>query len=297
MSDHENTIHLPPSDEDHTDNASTKSSVSASKQKQQCPHCNKELQTTALFRHIRKLHPGDFTNYMAVWDIPKLEALYTDCQPFPLDYTTTDDFDETVFHKFYGCLSCNNTFTNQARAHSHCKDKKCRKEHLSEFKKIIAQEKADKKTRAKPHKPKQLKASVAELILEVRRYKYILKLSYEINTILADTIAKESGIDMSKAIAYTPYTLSDYQEVANISNAEDYEKIKRRWIRRLSVLEDDFCRLRDYLYYCSYARVDKYVCKTDDRPNGRFIGQNYHETMGPEDYPALTDSDESLIGG
>jgi hypothetical protein len=302
MSD--NTVHYPEDEDKDKDNMSVqsggsdKSSVSISKLKHQCPHCPKELQTTNLFRHIRLQHDDEFGNYMAVWDIPKLEEMLNTCQPFPMEWTSTNDFDETVEHKFFGCLCCNNTFTNKPRALAHVKNKKCKAKHLSELKGIIKQEKANVKTRKTKAKPKPWPILMKDLELEIRRYKYLIKVGAELNCILDEMIAngRAEPTESRKKVPLITFDLCDYGLPANLSgNIDLYEPLMRLWSRRVGNMDDAFCKLRDWLYYYSFSKVERYKVKGDNHEKGQFIGYSFHDTVGPIEYPALTDIDASLI--
>lgn len=300
MSD--NTVHYPENED--KDNMSVqsggsdRSSVSISKLKHQCPHCPKELQTTNLFRHIRLQHDDEFGNYMAVWDIAKLDEMHNTCQPFPMEWTSTDDFDETVEHKFFGCLCCNNTFTNKPRAQTHVKNKKCKARHLSELKGIIKQEKANLKTRKTKAKPKPWPVLMNNLQLEMRRYKYLLKVGSELNSILDEQIenGRADASEIRKKVPLITFDVGDYGIPANLNgNIQAYESFMRMWSRRVSNMDDAFCKLRDWLYYYSFSKVERYKVQGDNHEKGQFIGYSFHESLGPIEYPALTDLDTQLI--
>jgi len=298
MSD--NTVHLPGEDDNLSvkSEGTDKSSVSVSNVKHQCPHCPKELKTTNLFRHIRLQHEDEFSNYMAVWDIAKLEELSNTCQPFPMEWTSTNDFDEDVEHKFFGCLCCNNTFTNKPRAQAHIKNKKCKAKHLSELKGIIKQEKINLKTRKAKPKPKPWPVLMNELQLEMRRYKYLLKVSSELNAILDEMIenGRAEPIEAKKKLPLILFDLSDYTIPANLNgNIEMWEPLWRLWGRRVSDMDTKFSKLRDWLYYYSFSKVERYKVQGDNHENGHFIGYSYHDSLGITEYPALTDDDASLV--
>ena len=243
-------------------------------------------------------HDDEFGNYMAVWNIAKLEELLNTCQPFPMEWTSTNDFDETVEHKFLGCLACNNTFTNKPRAQAHVKNKKCKANHLSELKGIIKQEKANLKTRKAMPKPKPWPVLINELQLEMRRYKYLLKLCSELNCILDEMIiaGRAETTDARKKISLVAFDNCDYVVPSNINgNIELYQPLMRLWGKRTNDLETAFTKLRDWLYYYSFAKVERYKVHGDTHENGQFIGLNYHESMGLTDYPPLSQADVSLL--
>jgi hypothetical protein len=235
---------------------------------------------------------------MITRDADRLEKLYNTNQPFPMEWSTTNDFDETEEHKFFGCLSCNNTFTNIPRAQSHVKNKKCKAKHLSEFKTIIKQEKAAAKTRKTKPQPKPWPILLNDLQLEMRRYKYLLKTSYELNLIL-DEMIDNGRAEASEANKKVPLILFDHSEYilpANLNkNTEVYEHLRRTWSNRTRLIEDKFCKLRGDLYYYSFGKVDRFFTQSDNHEKGQYIGNCYHDSLGPTDYPALTEPDVSLI--
>ena len=299
MSD--NTVHMPEED----DNLSVKSGGSAQsskssvgKLKYQCPNCPKEVTIQNLFRHIRLQHEEEFCNFMATRDPVKLEEQYNLCQPFPMEWSTTNDFDESEEHKFFGCLSCNNTFTNKPRAQAHVKNKKCKAKHLSELKGIIKQEKANAKTRKDKPKAKPWPVLMNDLQLEMRRYKYLLKVGHELNLIMDEMIdnGRAEATEAKKKVPLILYDDSDYILPANLNkNVEVYEPLVRMWNRRVNDIETKFCKLREMLYYYSFGKVDRFFTQSDNHEKGQFIGYSYHETQVPTDYPVLTDLDVSLI--
>jgi len=300
MSD--NTVHVPETEQDDNvsvqSDGSNKSSVSVSNVKHQCPHCPRELKTTNLFRHIRLQHEEEFCNYMAVWNIVKLEELLNTCQPFPMEWTSTNDFDETVEHKFFGCLGCNNTFTNKPRAQAHVKNKKCKARHLSDLRGIIKQEKANLKTRKAIPKPKLWPVLISDLQLEMRRYKYLLKLCHELNCILDDMIqnGRAEPEDASKKLLLVAFDPCDYVLPANLNgNMELYESFRQLWVRRVSKLDFEFSKMRDRLYYFNFALVERYKVHSDSHEHGQFIGSSLHDSQGAIEYPPLTQADVSLI--
>jgi hypothetical protein len=276
--------------------ASSKSSVG--KLKHQCPNCPKEITIQNLFRHIRLQHEEEFCTFMATRDPIKLEEQYNLCQPFPMEWSTTNDFDETEEHKFFGCLSCNNTFTNKPRAQSHVKNKKCKAKHLSELKGIIKQEKANAKTRKDKPKPKPWPVLLNDLELEMRRYKYLLKTSHSLNLIMDEMIdtGRAEVAEAKKKVPLILFDNSDYILPANLNkNIEVYEPFLRMWNKRTRETEDKFCKLREMLYYYSFAKVDRFFTQSDNHEKGQFIGSSYHDALGPTDYPLLTEPDANLI--
>ena len=275
---------------------SSKSSVS--QLKHQCPHCPKELKTTNLFRHIRLQHTEEFSDYMVTQDPLKLEEQYNMCQPFPMEWSTTNDFDETEEHKFFGCLSCNNTFTNKPRAQSHVKNKKCKAKHLSDLKGIIKQEKIAAKTRKTKPKAKPWPVLLNDLELEMRRYKYLLKISHELNLIMDEMIdnGRAEAAEANKKVPLILFDHSEYILPDNLNkNMVVYEHIIRTWNSRTRLMEDKFSKLRNDLYYFSFKKVDRFFTKCDDHEKGQYINCCYHDSQGPTDYPALTEPDVSLI--
>ena len=299
MSDTENTVILPEDDEDNksiTSKAST-ASTSVSKQKRECPHCQKEITVQNLFRHIKSKHDKEFNYYMTVWKVDELQQMISKCNGFPVEYTTTNDFDETVENKFYGCLACGNTFTQQHRATAHCKDKKCKAVHIAEFKHIVKQEQQEQKQKKKQAPTRPLSEIKRDIVMEQRRYKYILKMCTELNSILEKLIQKlpDSKMEQGKRIT----NLSTFpQECYSIPPDMDGDKLSahlRMWGGRVDKIETAFRNLREYLYFFSYSSVDHMYPESDTRPHGKFIAANYHDTLGPDAYPSIDTLDETLV--
>ena len=295
-----NEVHYPDEEttlSDNDDAMSSKSSVSVSHTKMDCPHCPKAFQVQSMFRHIRNTHPNDFECYMTVWDPEKLQKMMNVCEPFPVEYTSTNDHDETVEHKLYGCLACNNTFTTLQRGTTHVKNKKCKARHMSELKGIIKQERINKKNKKKlpPTRPKA--DLIKDIVLEQRRYKYILKCSVELNATLDKLLEKslDAEYERNKRITNLPTYPQECYSIPPDMNSEQLTYLLRTWGGRTNIIEDRFRKLRDWLYFFSYSAVDRYYHYSEERPNGKFIGPNQHDNLGAEYYPPLDTTDESIV--
>jgi len=131
------------------DSHSIMSSVSISNMKIECPECKKELQTRSMFKHIRTLHPEYFASMFKVWKDDDFKELIDESKAFPVEWESKDDFDDTVFTNIWGCLACNSTYTVEANAHKHCKNAKCKKDHIKAMKDILKQEQKNKEKRIK----------------------------------------------------------------------------------------------------------------------------------------------------
>ena len=298
----ENSVHYPeethtPPVSDNEDAQSTKSSISISQTKMTCPHCSNDYQIQSMFRHIRSTHLNDFYCYMSVWNTNKLEKMVNGCEPFPIEYTSTNDFDETVEHKLYGCLACNNTFTTMARATTHCKNKKCKSKHLSEFKSIIKLEKTNQKQKKKLPPTRPIPQLKKDIVLEMRRYKYILKCCTEVNSILDKLIQKlpDSELESSKRITNIPTYPQECYSIPTDMDGDKLSSYLRMWGGRVDKIETQFRKTRDYLYFFSYSSVDHMFPESDSRPHGKFIAANYHDTLGLDAYPSIDTPDESLV--
>ena len=139
------------------DNHSVMSSVSISNTKIECPECKKELSTKYLFNHIRKLHPDYFSSMFRVWKEDDFKELINDCKALPVEWEYTNDFDESEFKNIWGCLGCNNTYTVESKAHTHCKSTKCKKDHLKGLKDYLKQEQKEKQQRLKQQSDSRFK--------------------------------------------------------------------------------------------------------------------------------------------
>jgi hypothetical protein len=132
------------SESDDSRSTSNASSVSATFRNEKCPCCKKEFQARAMFNHLRKFHPDMVKNMYGVWKPEEMDELIKTNAPFPIDWEETDDFDESVSKTLWGCLGCNNTFTTEYKAVKHCNDKKCKKEHNAQLRRIKKEEQQDK---------------------------------------------------------------------------------------------------------------------------------------------------------
>lgn len=274
---------------------STTSNISASKILRDCFVCKKELQTRGIFNHIRKLHPYEFLCSLAKWKEEEMNAYLVSAEAYPFDYTMTNDFDEEETHTIYGCLACNNTFTNQLRANGHTTNKKCKANHIKGIKQMIKDEKdSKKKKKASTHSPAYYQK---EIVLEMRRYKYILKCSTELNVMLDNHIKHligESEWEESHKIKYTVIPQSEYI-VPTETDSDILVSTWRKWGSRTDKIETQFTRLRDFLFYNTAFPVESYWPKRDDRPKGLFIGPSQHDDLGPDAYPPLDTTDQSIV--
>ena len=100
----------------------------------ECPHCNKEFQTKAVFNHIRSKHPKDLidsTNTKWCGEATQGNAL-------KLVWWKKNDFDEEEDVTIYACLATNKTFTTEQRANLHFKkNPEHLKAHVSQLKRIM----------------------------------------------------------------------------------------------------------------------------------------------------------------
>jgi hypothetical protein len=147
-----------------------------------------------------------------------------------------------------------------------------------------------------PMKQRTTKELRSFIELEMRRYKYILKLSTQLNVIVRRMIqeGKESSIDESKLIACSTFSQADY-EVPTIKDQDVLSRVLRNWMNRTGALEEKFYKLREFLWYFSYAEIAEFKIRTEGNEKGKFIGANYHESEGPYKYPPLDELDENLI--
>ena len=132
----------------------------------------------------------------------------------------------------------------------------------------------------------------------MRRYKYLIKVGAELNCILDEMIAngRADPNESRKKVPLITFDLCDYGLPANLSgNIDLYEPLMRLWSRRVGNMDDAFCKLRDWLYYYSFSKVERYKVKGDNHEKGQFIGYSFHDSVGPIEYPALTDTDASLL--
>jgi len=128
---------------DSDDSKSNVSSVSSVRIAQVCPCCKKEVQARFMFNHLRKIHPEFVKMMYAVWEDNKMDELIKTNAPFPVEWTSKDDFDDDVCTIVWGCLGCNNTYTTIQNATKHCNGK-CKKDHNSGLKRIKKEEQMDR---------------------------------------------------------------------------------------------------------------------------------------------------------
>jgi len=276
------------------DNKSTSSTLSATKIARECFACGKELQTRFMFNHIRKLHPYEFLCSLGKWKEDEMNAYIKTGEAYPFDYQITNDFDETELHTIYGCLACNNTFTNQVRANGHTSNKKCKADHIKGIKQMIKDEKESKKKKKASTRPASYYQK--EIMLEMRRHKYLLKCSAELNLMLDNHIKNlmESEWEESHRIKYNPVPQSEYI-VPTETDTDILASNWRKWGGRTDRIETQFQALRNFLFYNTTAPVESYWPKRDDRPKGTFIGPSQHDELGPDTYPLLDTPDQSIV--
>lgn len=283
-SDTENKVVIP------DDDAKSKSStVSAGKQDRKCPFCVKELQTRYLFNHVRKNHSYELLCSMAVWKESEEMNKYTTVgYAFPFDYTVTNDFDENEEHKLYGCLACNASFSTESGGNVHCQKKKCKVKHCSAINAMLQADKASKKIKSKIPKSKSLSELRDIIQLEMRRYKHICEVSYELNELLQSLLltGTETGLEFNKAVLITQFDEIDYRIDPSVGT-EGLEKLQRIWGRRTDAIENEFIKLRDHLYHYSYAKVDRFKPMCSEFPDRIYVGLNHHDELGASMYPPL----------
>lgn len=116
-----------------------------------CPYCTKEVQTRAMFNHIRKLHPSDMLSNTTTKWLDEAQA----SKPLKFYWTTKNDFDEEEMSLIYACLATNKTFTTEERALQHFKQNKdSLKEHNKQLKELKKDYVTYKKQEAKKEKEK-----------------------------------------------------------------------------------------------------------------------------------------------
>ena len=122
--------------------ASGGSTVSSSNAKMECPHCNKDFQTRALFNHIRSKHPRDLLDStLEKWTVEAANG-----SALKVVWYVKNDFDEEVDTTIYACMSSNKTFLTEHRANAHFKKyPEHAKEHVKQMKKFMKEVAAVKK--------------------------------------------------------------------------------------------------------------------------------------------------------
>ena len=121
---------------------SATSTLSSSQVKTECPHCNKDYQTRALFNHIYTKHFRQFSQSISQKWLKEAE----EDEPLRVWWDVKDDFDEVKEVDIYACLSSKKTFMTHERAVQHFKKNK---EDLKAHNKALKQLKKDIKDDSK----------------------------------------------------------------------------------------------------------------------------------------------------
>lgn len=135
--------HVKRFDNDSDDSKSVASTSSAARANKSCPCCTKEVQARVMFNHLRTFHPEFLKGMYGVWRPEQLDKLIESNEPFPVEWTEKDDFDDDITITMYGCLGCNNTYTTEHNAKKHCQGK-CNEKHNKNLCKIKKEEQQDK---------------------------------------------------------------------------------------------------------------------------------------------------------
>lgn len=141
--------HIRRSNNDSDDSKSNVSSVSSVRIAQACPCCKKEVQARFMFNHLRKIHFEFVKSMYCVWRDDQLDDLIRTNAPFPIEWTSKDDFDDDISVTLWGCLGCNNTYTTENNATKHCQQTKCKKEHNANLRRIKKEEQMDREKHQK----------------------------------------------------------------------------------------------------------------------------------------------------
>jgi hypothetical protein len=104
----------------------------------------------------------------------------------------------------------------------------------------------------------------------------------------------ESEWEESHRIRYNPVPQSEYI-VPTETDPDILASNLRKWGGRTDKIETQFRSLRDFLFYNTAAPVEIYWPKREDRPKGIYIGPSQHDDLGPDSYPPLDTTDESIV--
>lgn len=288
VSEEENSIHEPEEEqkETHTgDDTASTTSTSAARIIRQCPFCVKELQTRSLFKHIRVIHPYQMSMCADAYKVAEMNTIMEKSTAYPFSFFLKNDFDEEEEHKIYGCLGCNNTYTVEYKADSHCQKKACSARHKRAIKDIIKEETDRLKKKSKLPKKKTAEQLRQDLVLEMRRYKHIRCVSIQINQeVFALMEKKDSFFSLDDAIDNGE--IPDYT-IPNMADTTQLETLIRKWSRRTFDLDDKFLTLRRKMFDYSVVNIDKFSCCCAENPNGIYVGMTNHDDLGPRMYPTL----------
>lgn len=139
------------------DNKSVASATSASNEKIECPHCNKEFQSRAIFNHIRSKHLRELIDStLTKWCGEAIQG-----KALKLVWWKKNDFDEEEDVTIYACLATNKTFTTEQRANTHFKkNPEHLNDHITQMKKLNKEILAAKKAPKLSETDKKLLAAV-----------------------------------------------------------------------------------------------------------------------------------------
>lgn len=289
-SDNENTIHAPEEEredqeEQREDVASVASTTSVQKIVRSCPFCTKELQTRYLFKHIRVHHAEELFMSGDIYKIDDLTKTMNSGSVFPFTFTLKNDFDETEDHKIYGCLGCNNTFTNIARGNTHCQKKKCSAKHKDAIKKVIKEETERLKKKTKLPKKKTAEQLRQDIILAMRRYKHLQHICGLINETVQLLLEKKDSFFSTDDLVQLDLNV-DFT-IPIMADATQLETLCRKWNRKVCDVDDKFLILRRKLFDYTYFDIDKFSCCCAENPKGLYVGCSNHEELGPSMYPPI----------
>jgi hypothetical protein len=227
---------------------------------------------------------------LAKWKEEDMNAYLVSAEAYPFDYTTTNDFDETETNTIYGCLGCNNTFTNQARANGHTTNKKCKANHIKGIKQMIKDEKESNKKKAKKQPKIKTVPQMKEMIeLNMRRYKHLCQVSQELQDLYRSHLDNKRPYEFIDDTRFYPIKQYDQTEyVADVEGGlEGLDKQMRLWNWREAQIERNYSELKDYLYWNTDANIDKFKFITNECPNRLYVAGGDHEELGPSKYPPL----------
>jgi hypothetical protein len=170
--------------------ASGGSVASTSQTKVSCPHCSKDFQKRAIFKHIRLNHYNDFLLMTSErWVNEAMRG-----EPLRIEWEGNDERGEPELVSVWVCLATYKTFLSRHRAAGHLmKDHSARKIHDRELLKLQKELKsaAFKRQQERSNNPlvKSFKAAVESNCPELARILW-RRISYEMHSII---IIKEAS--------------------------------------------------------------------------------------------------------
>jgi len=233
-------------EDDNRSIASGGSVVSTSQMKVACPHCPKDFQKRAIFRHIRLNHYNDFLLMTSErWVNEAMRG-----EPLRIEWGGKDERGEPELVSLWVCLATYKTFMSRPRASAHLvKDHSARKIHDRELLKLQKELKsaAFKRQQEKANNPiiKSYKVAVEGNCHQLARilWRRISYESYSCSLIGLVTMELQKSLVDDKNLK----RMQDWHSKM-LDEKIALEEAKCLDVKKLLTLMDGFIMMRQYLY-------------------------------------------------